>query len=281
MSENTKVEQNNVDTGEVKKVDEPKTYTQEEVDNIVKGRLARQNEKLKDLKSKNAKLEADAKSYNAMSKLLSEKGGFKGNAAEQFKQAADYYEVDENDRQKYLDGSSDDSEDVMAYFKAKKFVDESDDDEKLEEYSRIYSIPEDKRSKADAEKLKLLGKSIGDIINPEIEADRKWLKENAEGASLDKLLKSEEFAEFVEGTNMKPSTAMRKFVKTKGIEYVQQNFAEDEGKEIPASTGSAKNSGASKLKEYYSPEDVDALTDKDLDDPEIMKRVRESMTQWR
>lgn len=48
----------------------------------------------------------------------------------------------------------------------------------------------------------------------------------------------------------------------------------------PVSTGSVKDNGASKLKEYYSSEEVDRLTEKDLDNPEIRKRVRESMSKW-
>ena len=279
MSENTKVDVNNeVEKSEVK-VDEPKTYSQEEVDNIVKGRLARQNDKIKDLKSKNAKLEADAKNYNAMSRLLSEKGGFKGSAEEQFKQAADYYEVNEEDRNKFFEDST--AED-MAFLSAKRFLDQADDDDKLDEYNRISAIPEDKRTLKDREKYKLLVNAVNSITEPIIAADKKWLSENAGEADFKKLVESEEFRDFITGTSMKVSTAIQKFVKLKGADYINSAFkAEEVGKEAPASTGSAKNSGASKLKEYYSPEDVDALTDKDFDDPEIMRRVKESMKQWR
>lgn len=279
MSENTKVEMNNdVEKSEVK-VDEPKTYSQEEVDNIVKGRLARQNDKIKDLKSKNAKLEADAKNYNAMSRLLSEKGGFKGSAEEQFKQAADYYEVNEEDRNKFFEEST--AED-MAFLSAKRFVDQADDDDKLDEYNRISLIPEEQRTLKDKEKYKLLKGTVNEMFEPMIAADKKWLAENAGEADFNKLIGSEEFKDFISGTSMKMSTAIQKFVKAKGADYINSTFKLDEvTKEAPVSTGSVKNSGASKLKEYYSPEDVDALTAKDYDDPEIMRRVGESMKHWR
>jgi hypothetical protein len=279
MSENARAEMNNeVEKSEVK-VDEPKTYSQEEVDNIVKGRLARQNDKIKDLKSKNAKLEADAKNYNAMSRLLSEKGGFKGSAEEQFKQAADYYEVNEEDRNKFFEDST--AED-MAFLSAKRFVDQADDDDKLDEYNRISLIPEEQRTLKDKEKYKLLKGTVNEMFEPMIAADKKWLAENAGEADFNKLIGSEEFKDFISGTSMKMSTAIQKFVKAKGADYINSTFKTDEvTKETPASTGSVKNSGASKLKEYYSPEDVDALTAKDYDDPEIMRRVGESMKHWR
>ena len=41
-----------------------------------------------------------------------------------------------------------------------------------------------------------------------------------------------------------------------------------------------KNGNTQEEKTYYSPEDVDKLTEKDLDDPIIFKRVRESMSKW-
>ena len=47
--------------------------------------------------------------------------------------------------------------------------------------------------------------------------------------------------------------------------------------------GSVKNTGAPEngVKDYYAPEDVDKLTQKDYDDPIVMKRVRESMLRWK
>ena len=55
------------------------------------------------------------------------------------------------------------------------------------------------------------------------------------------------------------------------------------GKEVkkPASTGSTKSTVPNNQeKEYYTPEEVDKLTSKELDNPTIWKRVRESMKRW-
>lgn len=46
------------------------------------------------------------------------------------------------------------------------------------------------------------------------------------------------------------------------------------------SPGSMKNGSHEEEKTYYSPEDVDKLTSRDLDNPVIFKRVRESMQKW-
>ncbi len=44
--------------------------------------------------------------------------------------------------------------------------------------------------------------------------------------------------------------------------------------------GSMKNGNHEDTKTYYSPEDVDKLTSADLDNPTVMKNVRESMKSW-
>ena len=46
------------------------------------------------------------------------------------------------------------------------------------------------------------------------------------------------------------------------------------------SIGSMKNGNHGEEKTYYSPEDVDKLTEKDYENPVTMRRVRESMLRW-
>lgn len=48
--------------------------------------------------------------------------------------------------------------------------------------------------------------------------------------------------------------------------------------EPPKATGAV--GGGSADKDYYTPAEVDALTEKDLDDPKIFEKVRKSMTKW-
>ncbi len=45
--------------------------------------------------------------------------------------------------------------------------------------------------------------------------------------------------------------------------------------------GSMKNGNHDEVKTYYSPEDVDKLTEKDLEDPVVFQNVRRSMLTWK
>ena len=49
----------------------------------------------------------------------------------------------------------------------------------------------------------------------------------------------------------------------------------------PEKIGSMKNGNASEEKTYYSSDDVDKLTPKELDDPKIFEAVRKSMLKWK
>lgn len=289
MTENIeKMENMTVDTEakvQEKQPDEAvKTYTQAEVDNIVKGRLARERDKTKTLKAENAELTEAVKDYKILSKIFEEKGNFKGTPKEQITQAAEYYGVSEEDVKKMIaDAELDDKSDkqTMAYFNAKRFVEQSEPDEIQEEYDRINAIPEDKRNIREKELFKQLKPRVAKDITEKVNADRKWFEENV-GGDFNKFLRSEEFNDFMDGTNLSVRKGMEKFVKLKGTEALKEAFTkEGTKKEQPASTGSVKDSGASNLKEYYSPEDVDNLSEKDFDDPVIFERVRQSMTKWK
>ena len=51
--------------------------------------------------------------------------------------------------------------------------------------------------------------------------------------------------------------------------------------ERPKNPGSVKNTSTVKqIKDYYSPEDFDKLTDEDLNNPKIMEVVDRSRLQW-
>ena len=45
--------------------------------------------------------------------------------------------------------------------------------------------------------------------------------------------------------------------------------------------GSLKNGSHSEGKTYYTPEEVDRLTSRDLDDPTVFRNVRNSMRLWK
>lgn len=258
-----------------------KTYTQTDVDNIVKSRLARERDKTKTVKAENAQLKENAKAFKVLEKILEEKGGFKGTPQEKVKSAAEYYGVSEEDVKKMFEdfeGEDKSDKQTIAYFNAKMFVEKSDPEEIEEEFDRINAIAPSQRTIKDKELLEVIKPKM---LEKAYKDDKKWF-ESEIGGSFDELINSKDFKTFYEGTNMPVRIAVEKYVQLKGADNIKE--AIDKGDITgtkPISTGSVKDSGASKLKEYYSPEDVDNLSDKDYDDPEIMKRVRESMTKWK
>ena len=112
-------------------------------------------------------------------------------------------------------------------------------------------------------------------VSKMLDEDRKWFEENV-GGCFEELLFDKDFEDFMRENPMTIRKCMEKFVKLKGADSFKKS-----AKVHTASTGSVKDSGTSNLKEYYSPDDVDRLSDKDLDNPEIVKRIRQSMTKWK
>lgn len=282
MTEN--MENMEQDTLVAEQVEEPKTYSQDEVDNIVKSRLAREKVKNKSLKAENDKLAKSNRSYRILSEILDKKGGFKGDPDKQLEHVRTYYKLSDSELEQIkenVDYDPKSEKQTMAYFNAKRFVEQSDPDEIQEEYERIKDIPEERRSLSDKELFRQIKPHSADEVKKSIDADKEWFEQNVGGDFLE-FLRSEEFAGFMDGTGLSVRKGMEKFVKLKGSQAVKTAFqkSENSGKK-PTSAGSAKDSGASELKEYYSPEDVDRLSDKDLDNPEIVKRIRQSMTKWK
>lgn len=86
------------------------------------------------------------------------------------------------------------------------------------------------------------------------------------------ILLNKEFKEFANkfNSNMKVSEIYEMWEKINGNTPKK-----------PVSTGSSRSTTPeNQLKEYYTPDEVDKLSSKDLDNPTIFKRVRESMKRW-
>ncbi len=281
MTENT----NNVETvveneAEVK-VDEPKTYSQEEVDNIVRGRVAREKAKTDKVKAELKEAKKQLNENSVISSILEEYGDVKGDTESKIKALAENYDITEDKLKELKDSAKNKpNQNVLAYMNAKMFIESNDEDDMLEEYNRLKEIPEASRNANEKELFKQLmprfkEKELEEVIS----SDRKWFEENNEGVSFMDLIQSEDFKDFMDGTNMSVRKGLEKYVKLKGTESLKNSFPDKKAETV--STGSAKDSGASKLKEYYSPEDVDNLSSKDLDDPVIFERVRQSMAKWK
>lgn len=131
------------------------------------------------------------------------------------------------------------------------------------EANRIASIPEAKRT--------LREKTIFDTLCKELIGLKDMEELKSKGYKTD-ILQTKEFTDFRNQFNV--NTPILSI-------YEMYNKMNGQTVEQPRSPGSAKSTTTVKqIKEYYSPEDFDKLTDKELNDPKIMKIVDESRLQW-
>lgn len=99
---------------------------------------------------------------------------------------------------------------------------------------------------------------------------RKSAEESTELAKLgvgEDVYNSKEFRDFAS-----------KFHPNTPITDIYNIYNSTKPKKEVRTMGSMKNSQAPKVKDFYSPEEIDKLTDADLDDEEVWKAVRRSMT---
>lgn len=88
----------------------------------------------------------------------------------------------------------------------------------------------------------------------------------------EEVVDSSDFKEFA--SNFKQGTPMK---------TVYELYEKTQEKEEPPieKMGSMTNKGKKEEKDFFTPEEVDKLTDKDFDDPKIMEKVRKSMLRWK
>lgn len=97
--------------------------------------------------------------------------------------------------------------------------------------------------------------------------------------------KAKELASMGVGRDILDSTEFKDFAKqfndTTPITTIYNLYTKTTNtKQPPAKIGSMKTGNTQQEKTYYSPEDFDRLTPKDLDNPKVMEAVRESMLRW-
>lgn len=131
------------------------------------------------------------------------------------------------------------------------------------EANRIASIPESQRSVREKTVFNSLCRELVNL------RDTENLKSKGYDVSV---LETKEFTDFRNQFNI--NTPIEKIVdlfkQVKGLNV-----------ERPKSPGSAKSTTTTKqIKDYYSPEDFDKLTDEELSNPKIMEVVDKSRLQW-
>lgn len=235
----------NIEDEEEKQIE--KMFTSEEVDGIKQRYKKRLERKLRrEYDEKYSRLENVVKAGLNTSDL--------NDATERL---AEYYEnegVDIPNGPKY----SDDDIKLLANAEANEFIESSTYEEIVDEVDELAKIGFENMSERDK------------IVFSKLADKRKTLEEEKAVLSLGinkDELSSEEFKEF--SNKLNPDLPIKEkyemFLKLKPKKQVKQ-------------MGSMKSGPVSKVKDYYTEEEISKLTDEELDDPKIWEAVRNSMT---
>lgn len=256
-AENADDVQNNNNTQEPK---EEKTYTQADIDKIVSQKTAKLERKYRKEEesrlSKSKQLEDTLRAGLGLTDdddVLSKVRDFYK------EQGIDIPEVStENNRDAEILGKADANEIIDMY-----------DDKDIEARANELAVKQ-KRGKTTARENAEFFR-LGEYLTSKLE--EKELKESGVDTSI---LQDKEFKDFA--NNFKTGTKISDVYKM----WKKMNGEEDKTPRKPTSTGSSQSTVPdNKDKEYYTPEEVDKLSSKDLDNPTIWKRVRESMKRWK
>lgn len=235
----------NIEDEEEKQIE--KMFTSEEVDGIKQRYKKRLERKLRrEYDEKYSRLENVVKAGLNTSDL--------NDATERL---AEYYEnegVDIPNGPKY----SDDDIKLLANAEANEFIESSTYEEIVDEVDELAKIGFENMSERDK------------IVFSKLADRRKSLEEEKAVLSLGinkDELSSEEFKEF--SNKLNPDLPIKEkyemFLKLKPKKQAKQ-------------MGSMKSGPVSKVKDYYTEEEISKLTDEELDDPKIWEAVRNSMT---
>lgn len=235
----------NIEDEEEKQIE--KMFTSEEVDGIKQRYKKRLERKLRrEYDEKYSRLENVVKAGLNTSDL--------NDATERL---AEYYEnegVDIPNGPKY----SDDDIRLLANAEANEFIESSTYEEIADEVDELAKIGFENMSERDK------------IVFSKLADKRKSLEEEKAVLSLGinkDELSSQEFKEF--SNKLNPDLPIKEkyemFLKLKPKKQVKQ-------------MGSMKSGPVSKVKDYYTEEEISKLTDEELDDPKIWEAVRNSMT---
>lgn len=239
---------------------EEKTYTQEDIDKIVSQTKAKVERKYrKEEASKLSKSKQLEETIRAGLGLTDEDDVLSKVRDFYKEQGVDIPEFDtENNRDAEILGKADANEIIEMY-----------EDKDIEARANELAIKQ-KRGKTTARENAEFFR-LGEYLTAQLE--EKELKESGVDTSI---LQDKDFKAFA--NNFKTGTKISDVYKM----WKKMNGEEDKTPKKPASTGSSQSTVPdNKEKEFYTPEEVDKLSSKDLDNPTIWKRVRESMKRWK
>ena len=253
-------EQNNENDEVSEEQEQPKMFSQEEVDNIVKervGRIERQS------KRKTAEKDRTIERYKQLENTL--RAGLALNEDDDvFEKVDSFYKEQGVDIPKFESTSSKRDTERLGELDAQDLISSAEFDEIQNRANELASKKQSGKitEREDEEFMKL-----GNYLTNELK-----IKELKDKGVDENILNDKEFKEF-----------SKKFNSETSMSDIYDLYSKLNHKEVakPVSTGSVKSSGeASKVKTYYTSEEVDKLTSKDLDNPTIFKNVMASMKKW-
>lgn len=221
----------------------PKTYTQEEVNAIVGKRIARNEAKIRK--------EYDRK-YGELETVL-RAGTGKENVEDMTSTFKDFYQKKGINIPQQNEYSTKDIE-ILAKVDAEDII---HSEEAAEEFERLEKLGS-KMTAREKATFKLLAEHLN---NTEQSNELARI-----GASKD-VYNSDEFKAF--SAKFNPDTP---------IADIYDMYNKMQPKKQYQTMGSMKQSQNSGVKDYYSPEEIERLTEEDLDDPKVWEAVRRSMT---
>lgn len=220
------------------------TFTKEQVDEMIAKKLARKEAKIRK--------EYDRK-YGSLENVL--RAGTGEDDIDKITDAfTNYYETKKGIQIPKTPQLSDRQVEVLADDEANLII-EAGYDEIKDELNRLTDIGIDNMSNAD--------KHI--FLKLKQEADRITNERDLKSIGVSEL--PSDFKEFAEKLN--PNLSMKE-------KYEMYSKLNPKKKGEPM--GSMKSGQANKVKEYYSAEEIERLTDEDLDNPQVWEAVRKSMT---
>lgn len=224
----------------------PKTYTQEEVDAIVGKRIARKEAKIRK--------EYDRK-YGGLEEVL-RAGTGKENVEEMTDTFRQFYEK-KGIKIPQKPSYSDSDIEVLARAEADDII-RSGYDEVVEEVDRLTDIGYANMTAREKAVFKALA---------EHRQSAERGRELAKLGVTEDVYNGKEFKEFAS-----------KFNASTPIADIYDIYAKMKPKKEHQTMGSMKQNQNTGVKDYYSPEEIERLTEEDLDDPKVWEAVRRSMT---
>jgi len=215
---------------------------------------------IRDRRARENKSKEEMRKYKYLEDIV--KAGTGTNSLDEaIKETADFYKGNGLDIPEYSNYSEED-ERILGQARANQFIKLSYEDME-EEANRIASIPREQRSVRETEEFNILGAEL---------TRRNNIRELKSKGYDSNVLETDEFKNF-----------SNQFNNQTDISKIYEMFTKLNGNKVekPYSPGSAKsNAQVKQIKDYYSPDDFDKLTDEDLNNPKIMEIVDKSRLQW-